>query len=96
MELFITDNTRPDKIINLPDLDNGIYLADVGTSRIECLLTVYHGRATAFATGNSTDLRSWSSLSSSEAASYDWRATELRNVRQVEIDSLEVTVTKHL
>jgi hypothetical protein len=95
MELYVTDNTRPDKIINLPDLDAGIYLADVGTSRIECLLTVYHGRATAFATGNPTDLRSWSSVSS-EAASYDWKATELRNVRQIEIDSLEVTVTKHL
>ncbi len=95
MELFVTDNTRDDKVFRLSDLYAGTYLAEVGGSRIECFLIVYSGCATGFAIGDTSDLRRWSNLVG-ECQSDDWRTTELRKVRKVEVDTLDVTVTKHL
>ena len=94
MELFITDETQDEKVLHLPDLHHGIYLANVGSSRTECLITVYCGRATAFATKDPTDLRAWSQIEGDWVN--DWKTTELRNVREVRIDGLDIAITRHI
>lgn len=68
----------------LSSLLPGIYLAEIGESRHECLLIVHHAGAAAIPAG-STGIRGW------RRGSNDFETARVYNIRRGVVDSLVFT-----